>query len=105
MNLYNQNEYHQLANELVGYLEQWPQLSAAQRERAVSTEVAMQAFYDAGACHWPDTLPNGERDMRGFDLSFRYRLLECHPDTAGHQAQARAELATLVQRQREVLKH
>jgi hypothetical protein len=43
--------------------------------------------------------------MRGFDLIFRYRLLERHPATAGHATRARAELATLVQRQREAMKH
>jgi hypothetical protein len=105
MNLYDPTEHYQLANELVNYLEQWPQLNAAQRKRAVNIGVAMQAFQDAGACHWSDTLPNGERDMRGFDLIFRYRLLERHPDTAGHATRSRAELATLVQRQREAMKH
>lgn len=97
MNLYNPTEYYQLANEVVDCLEQWPQLSAAQRERAVSIEVARHEFDKAGACYWPDTLPDGRRDMRGFDLTCRYRLLDRHPATAGHAAQARAELAELVQ--------
>jgi hypothetical protein len=44
MNLYDPTEHYQLANELVNYLEQWPQLSAAQRKRAVDIGVAMQAF-------------------------------------------------------------
>lgn len=102
MNLYNQDEYYQLANEVVDCLEQWPQLSTAQRERAVSIEVAMRAFYEAGACYWPDTLPNGELDMRGFDLSYRYHQLERNPVTAAHVGQARAELAALVQEQSDV---
>jgi hypothetical protein len=99
MNLYNQDEYYQLANEVVDCLEQWPQLSAAQRERAVSIEAAMQAFHDAGACYWPDTLPSGQLDMRGFDLSYRYRQLERNPVTAAHVVQARTELTALVQDQ------
>jgi hypothetical protein len=102
MNLYNQDEYYQLANEVVDCLEQWPQLSAAQRERAVSIEVAMQAFYNDGACFWPDKLPNGQYDMRGFNLSCRYKLLERNPVTAAHVDQARAELAALVQEQSDV---
>lgn len=104
MNLYDPTEHYQLANELVDYLEQWPQLSAAQRERAVRIELTMQAFQDAGACYWPDTLPNVQLDMRGFDLGYRYRLLARNPATAGHVAQARTELATLVQHQPEVAK-
>jgi hypothetical protein len=102
MNLYNQDEYYQLTNEVVNCLEQWPLLSAAQRERAVSIEVAMQAFHDAGACYWPDTLPDGQYDMRGFDLSYRYKQLERNSVTAAHVLQARAELAALVQDQRDV---
>lgn len=100
MNLYNQDEYYQLANEVVDYLEQWPQLTVAQRERAVRIGVAMEDFDKAGACHWPDTLPNGQRDMRGFDLSCRYRLLERHPVTAPYATQARTELDNLVQHSR-----
>lgn len=100
MNLYNQDEYYQLANEVVDCLEQWPQLNAAQRERAVRIGVAMENFYKAGACHWSDTLPNGQPDMRGFDLSCRYRLLERHPATTAYAAQARAQLASLVQHER-----
>jgi hypothetical protein len=103
MNLYDPDEYYQFANEVVDCLEQWPQLSPAQKERAVCIEVARHEFEWAGAYFWPDTLPNGRRDMRGFDLSCRYRLLERHPATAGHAAQALAELATLVQRRREDL--
>lgn len=104
MNLYDPTEYYQLAKELVEYLEQWPQLSAAQREQAMHIEVTMQAFQDAGACYWPDTLPNGQLDMRGFDLGYRYRVLERNPVTAAYQAEGRAELAALVQHQREVAK-
>ena len=100
MNLYNQDEYYHLANEVVDYLEQWPQLSAAQRERAVLIGIAMQEFYEAGSWHWSETLPAGSYDGRGFGLGVRYKILEHNPATAAHAAQARAELASLVQHAR-----
>lgn len=104
MNLHNQDEYYQLANEVVDCLERWPQLNPAQRERAVGIGVAMQAFYDAGACHWPETSPTGHHDTRGFDLSLRYQILARNPVTAAHAIQSRAELAALVQHQIDVMK-
>lgn len=97
MNLYDPTEYYQLANEVVDCLELWPLLSAEQRDRAVSIEVAMKAFHDAGACFWSETLPDGSYDGRGVGLDLRYKILECSPLTAAHASQARAELATLVQ--------
>lgn len=97
MNFYNQDEYYQLANEVVDCLEQWPQLSDAQRDRAVSIGVAMKAFYEAGSCFWSETLPDGSYDGRGFGLSVRYKWLERNPLTAAHAAQARAELPVMVQ--------
>jgi len=100
MNLYNQDEYYQFANELVDYLEQWPQLSAAQREQAVLIEVAMQEFHEAGSCFWSETLPDGSYDGRGFGLGVRYKWLERNPGTAAHVAQARTELASLVHHER-----
>ena len=104
MNLYNQDEYYQLANEVVDYLEQWHELSVAQRDRAVSIGVAMQAFHAAGACFWSETLPDGSYANRGFALNMRYRLLERSPATAAHTSQAYAELATLVQHRFAVMK-
>jgi|GEM_PF-6146716 len=108
MNLYNSDEYYQLSNELVGYLEQWPQLSAAQRDRAVSIGVAMKAFFDKahyfGHYFRSVTLPDGSYDTRGHEVDLRYRILERNPLTAAHASQARAELATLVQQQIDVMK-
>ncbi len=105
MNLYDQDEHYQLSNEVVECLEQWPTASSAQKEHAASIEVAKQAFYAAGSCYWSEYLPDGQRDMRWFDLYLRYRLLDRHPATAGHAAQARAELAALVQHRREAMIH
>jgi hypothetical protein len=43
MNLHDPDDDDQLANEVVDCLEQWPQLSPAQKERAVRIEVAFSA--------------------------------------------------------------
>jgi hypothetical protein len=99
MNLYNSDEYYQLTNEVVDYLEQWPQLSTAQRDRAVSIGVAMKTFYDKGPYFRSVTLPDGSYDDRGFELDLRHKILERSPLTAAHASQARAELAALVQQQ------
>ena len=104
MNLYDQDEFYRLCNQVVDYLEQWPTLSSEQKEEAVRIEVAMREYEAGPVPHYPDCLPNGQRDMRGWNLQFRRKLLDRHPATAGHAAQARAELAALVQHRREVAK-